>query len=1199
MIVKMLLRRASLAFLVVAWMASVPLARSDVPGKVALRVVVRTEGGTAITRPVSVCLDGTTVRIERGELVATVRPGKLRARMSDPVLGIAERELDVTVSGPAELVLEPKAAGIVRGRVIDPDGIGVLGARLRVRGDDEPCAPAEDSVETGVDGSFAVVNVLGSSAALALTELPKGLVASERPRPGTSLGGPGSFVSVPSDVFVRAYPARDVTGTVITSDGRKPRAGWRGRVVARGYALEASDADADSFESDDLATLTTSGAFAFRQLPSRWIYSLWVCGANGFSDPVGVRPGMPPQTLRLAPSGTIAGRVIRNGAPVEARVDVEYIVNGNWEHCSGERNDPRTGRFEAQLAYGRGRLHIAADDPETGLRCESRLERDLTVLPGKRLDIGDVELRCRNDEIRADDSARATEPHVFVPQGATKIGRFIVSFDDPPSDENEHSHKRARELLGEVDLALSPLFGNGAPRTIRVRFSRDRRAVWDPEDPRWEDPFLDITERFDARVGAQVTFELGPEMSMRAPEHYGSRGPVLRWVLMHEAVHAFLGESFASNAPRWLREGSAEYFARAPGDARAPGFYPNDDALDEALARLESGSYEAARRKVAALADRCGEEAVVGWLLDLRTDAKAELGRRVACNTKTVAVWEWTPPLREIRHATMDELTTVLAHYRTRHGDYETPAGVELLPLDASVGLASSSSAFVLERTIRATKLPREDALDTLVAGLLPNRFGADATRRYQLLDSAYGRTKNKFVADLFGHALSYGEAAPDDEITRSMALLKLPRAVRAYWMGEALLRFGKHEAAEVFFEVAVREGAPNKDRAHFAYAVTACRTGHYETCLREMDLVQMEPRYIATPRGDSTYDHEATREWWRAKAFAKLGRHVEAISAFKESIVRFDLLNPAEPDPFGVIDADLRIVICETGISFAGEGKWKEASALFDRADCTEQRGRAFAAQGQWVDAFLAFEGAWEEPQIAESIAALATLGLPRTAVRKAEAAEGKCFLSKQPCERIAAVRQRIESELPAHSVASVRFLRAASAHDLDSDDDGDGLTNAEELWIGIEPGLADTDGDGVRDDLDPQPLAPIAFEPTVEDEAVYAAIGPRLWATKPPMYGEASQRLGASPRFLLSNRPLFRAWSLPSRMVVVDDDEADALFERSKPVVLEQVLVLSDAKSSRWLILYELDGRRGTVLAWKDPNGAWVTYALSDLKY
>ncbi len=45
-------------------------------------------------------------------------------------------------------------------------------------------------------------------------------------------------------------------------------------------------------------------------------------------------------------------------------------------------------------------------------------------------------------------------------------------------------------------------------------------------------------------------------------------------------------------------------------------------------------------------------------------------------------------------------------------------------------------------------------------------------------------------------------------------------------------------------------------------------------------------------------------------------------------------------------------------------------------------------------------------------------------------------------------------------------------------SDYDGDGLTNAEEYMLGTDPFLMDTDGDGIPDEADPEPLIANALD-------------------------------------------------------------------------------------------------------------------------
>ncbi|HEY9156260.1 MAG TPA: hypothetical protein VIM69_14100 [Opitutaceae bacterium] len=58
--------------------------------------------------------------------------------------------------------------------------------------------------------------------------------------------------------------------------------------------------------------------------------------------------------------------------------------------------------------------------------------------------------------------------------------------------------------------------------------------------------------------------------------------------------------------------------------------------------------------------------------------------------------------------------------------------------------------------------------------------------------------------------------------------------------------------------------------------------------------------------------------------------------------------------------------------------------------------------------------------------------------------------------------------------AVFSLRFENLAAGVDPNGDEDGDGLTNAQEQSLGTSPEDADTDGDGIPDGADPAPLTP-----------------------------------------------------------------------------------------------------------------------------
>ncbi len=73
----------------------------------------------------------------------------------------------------------------------------------------------------------------------------------------------------------------------------------------------------------------------------------------------------------------------------------------------------------------------------------------------------------------------------------------------------------------------------------------------------------------------------------------------------------------------------------------------------------------------------------------------------------------------------------------------------------------------------------------------------------------------------------------------------------------------------------------------------------------------------------------------------------------------------------------------------------------------------------------------------------------------------------------------------------------------DETSDFDGDGLTNGQELAAGTDPTLKDTDGDGLDDDVDPNPLSPEPNEQGVSGQVLITVPGQGWYHVEEPGLG------------------------------------------------------------------------------------------------
>jgi hypothetical protein len=126
-------------------------------------------------------------------------------------------------------------------------------------------------------------------------------------------------------------------------------------------------------------------------------------------------------------------------------------------------------------------------------------------------------------------------------------------------------------------------------------------------------PVIEVRVYPDVASFRNVTAEPGWVAAQTAGRRVHLQFPVASSVLRHEFLHIMVEERAAPGLPVWFREGLVEYLAAGGGggDPAAPHDADLRQRSDSMRARK---AYEDARRRVAALAARYGEGAVLEWL---------------------------------------------------------------------------------------------------------------------------------------------------------------------------------------------------------------------------------------------------------------------------------------------------------------------------------------------------------------------------------------------------------------------------------------------------------------------------------------------------------------------------------------------------------------------------------------------------------
>ncbi len=292
---------------------------------------LETKAGTAVFSPV----------VPGGYQLAAWAPGMARTFHRVQVAGTAE----------AKIALVPGAA--VSGRLIDAEGKGVAGARVRFSG-------ASDWSRQGSDRLDAAITV--ADGAFELPALPAGsfrfTATHEEHAPGTSelvtLDGKTPYTTV----TIQLTAGASIRGKVVDTTG-KPVASARVRVGVAGNPR------AMIFESPRQAYSDGTGAFAIKGLPKKQLMSI-ALHESGASQAVAVDTtggDVTGVTLTIDITGTISGVVVDPaGQPMEG-VQVTAGPSFADNRTPMDFSQWRLRGFPQELTDGSGKFTLAGLAP--------------------------------------------------------------------------------------------------------------------------------------------------------------------------------------------------------------------------------------------------------------------------------------------------------------------------------------------------------------------------------------------------------------------------------------------------------------------------------------------------------------------------------------------------------------------------------------------------------------------------------------------------------------------------------------------------------------------------------------------------------------------------------------------------------------------------------------------------------------------
>lgn len=359
-----------------------------------------------------------------------VAPGLTAVRRFDPV------ELVLPATGRVALELSvADAAPALRGRVVEQDGRGIAGAKIRFRTD-----PSMSELESDADGGFS---------------FPVCAVAEEWPIEATAPDGRSAAAPAADGVVLCMARGAWLSGEVRGSDGRA-------LAHAAVAALGVHSKTRPMVRSAAFATTDAAGRFELKGIAAELTHVLVIDGADRarYVRQLAATDGMDLGVIELAPPHALQGRVLfADDAPV-ARARIELTLQSPsildepmYRVASQVRYSDDLGRFRFEgVLAGRYSVRFGGEGvPRMVQEVDATTDADTDVVlrmpPVRRLTVTVV------------DSARAPLSGVLVSVGARVPGSGQTNTHATTAADGVATLLVAQATGSMVSLSLSPVPG--------------------------------------------------------------------------------------------------------------------------------------------------------------------------------------------------------------------------------------------------------------------------------------------------------------------------------------------------------------------------------------------------------------------------------------------------------------------------------------------------------------------------------------------------------------------------------------------------------------------------------------------------------------------------------------------------------------------------------------------------------------------